>query len=516
MAIYGPSGQEFKSKQRWPTFASIGSTGLREWQGWLGEEWDPQLRGQQGRKVIREMADNHPIIGGVLLSIEMMCRQVGYTVKPGTDDPQGEEAAQLIEESLHDMEVTFEDKVGEIISGMLPYGFEPHEKNFKLRDGNNSKYKDGKVGWEDWPIRGQETVRNWQWSDDNRRLLGLWQQGPPDNQLHFIPMEKMLLFRTSARKGNPEGHMLLRNAYVPYRFQKQIQLIEAIGIERDMAGLPFARIPASIINSTNAEDVATYQAWQKVVTNMRRNEQDGLVLPSDRDDKGNLLYEVGLLNSGGQRQFDTDKIIARYDERIAISMLAGFILLGMENVGSHALGQTMSQLFTTSLGAFLASIVSVINDAAIPQLLALNGMPTDEPPTLEHGRIERMDFQAVAQALQLISAQNQRGAGIQLDTRLDGNLAKWFMEVLGAPEPPDPADLGLQVSAPASGQDNIQQLQSPPEELPVNTPRQPEPVKASEPTPEQEIAIGTEAFNAELSALIDGHRKKATAGQNGG
>ncbi len=406
------------------------------------EEWDPQLRGLQGKKTIREMSDNHPIITGILFAIEMMCRQVGYSMEPGSDDAQGEKAATFVDDSLHDMTDTFEDKVGEIMSGVLPYGWQLHETNFKKRDGVNSQFSDGKVGWDDWQIRGQETLRRWEFNPKNQKLLGMHQIGPPDWEEHFIPMSKALLFRTTAKKGNPEGKSILRGAYVSFKFQKQIQLIESIGIERDLAGLPYAKIPASIINSTSLDDMATYDAWKQVITNLRRNEQDGLVYASDTDEKGNPLYEVGLMTTGGTRQYDSDQIISRYDQRIAISMLAGFILLGMDGVGSNALGLSMADLFTTALSAFLGSMVEVINNSAIPRLLALNGFPPEDPPKLVHGRIGREDKVALAQSLSALSVANQRGAGIELDGRMDGPLAKALMEILGLPEPPDPKEIG--------------------------------------------------------------------------
>jgi hypothetical protein len=56
------------------------------------------------------------------------------------------------------------------------------------------------------------------------------------------------------------------------------------------------------------------------------DEQAGVFLPP-----GWTLELLSIGNS--RRQFDMDKIINRYDKRIAITMLAQFIMLGIDRVG---------------------------------------------------------------------------------------------------------------------------------------------------------------------------------------
>ncbi|WP_155274431.1 hypothetical protein [Piscirickettsia salmonis] len=45
------------------------------------------------------------------------------------------------------------------------------------------------------------------------------------------------MFRTTSRKGNPEGRSILRNAYQPWYYKKNLESIESIGIERNLVGL---------------------------------------------------------------------------------------------------------------------------------------------------------------------------------------------------------------------------------------------------------------------------------------
>ena len=121
----------------------------------------------------------------------------------------------------------------------------------------------------------------------------------------------------------------------------------------------------------------------------------GLIFPLARDDKGALLYEFKLMTTGGRRQFDTTKIIDRYDRRIASTMLADFILLGQEGrTGSFALAESKTALFAVAIGAFLDAISAVFNRFAIPRLLELNTFGAEGGnPTLEHGDIESIDIE---------------------------------------------------------------------------------------------------------------------------
>ena len=82
-----------------------------------------------------------------------------------------------------------------------------------------------------------------------------------------------------------------------------------------------AIVPPEVMAQATAEDREMFARIEKIVTNIRRDEQEGIIFPSLRDDQGNLLYELKLLSSGGSRQFDTDKIISRYDSRMAMCAL---------------------------------------------------------------------------------------------------------------------------------------------------------------------------------------------------
>lgn len=389
----------------------FGATGLERYAGEIYEEILPELRGRRGRRLIRQMIDNDATIGSLLFAIEMLVRQVTWDVMPATDSSEDVEAADFIKSALfEDMSHSWSDTLAEILS-FLPWGWAYFELVYKVRQGpetsdsrKRSKFTDGRIGWRKWAIRSQESLDRWEF-DESGGVKAMCQQPAPDFTFRTIPIEKALLFRTTSRKGNPEGFPIIRRAYSSWYFKTNIQRIEGVGIERDLAGLPVAYVPPELLSSTATTDQqAVLAEVKKIVTNIRRDEQEGVIFPLIYDQAGKEMYRLELMSSGGSRQFDTDKVIARYDQRILMSVLADFLLLGSEKVGSFALSSNKTSLFSVALGAWLDSICDVVNRFAIPRLLKLNAMPAASAPKLTHGDVEDFSLEELANYVSTLSS----------------------------------------------------------------------------------------------------------------
>ena len=375
----------------------LGRIGQKRYGGFFYEEFLRELQGRKGVEVYREMADNDDVIGAILFAIEMLIRQATWSVQPGGPEKIDQEAADFVESCMDDMQDTWADTISEILS-FLTYGWSFHEIVYKRRCGKNSdsrlnsKYDDKLIGWAKLPIRAQETLYQWEY-DDQDNLIGMTQQPPPDYGLLTIPIEKALLFRTKSRKNNPEGRSVLRNAYRSWYFKRRIQEIEGIGIERDLAGFPVLTAPEGMnIWDTDDPDMQAIRAGMDgIVKNVRRDSMEGLSLP--------FGWTFQLLSTGGRRQFDTNAIIERYDTRMAMTVLADFIFLGHQSVGSFALSDNKTELFAMAIGAYLDIICEVFNNQAIPRLINMNGehfSGITDYPTLEHGDIEDEDIEKLA------------------------------------------------------------------------------------------------------------------------
>lgn len=372
----------------------LGRIGQNRYGGRVFEEFLPELRGLKGIQVYSEMESNDDVVGAILFAMEMLVRQVDWTVDPAGDSAKDKEAAEFVKSCMNDMQVTWIDTISEILS-FLTYGWSYHEIVYKRRMGNTkdprtkSKYTDGLIGWMKLPIRAQETLYQWEY-DENDNLLGMTQMPPPSFGFYTIPINKALHFRTKSRKDNPEGRSILRNAYRSWYFKRRIQEIEGIGIERDLAGLPVIYTPEGldIWDVDNVEAVFLRYQLEMMVRNIRRDAMEGVVLPSG--------YKLELLSSGGTRQFDTNAIINRYDTRIAMTVLADFIFLGHESTGSWSLSSNKTDMFALACGAFLDIICETFNSQGIPALIDINGdhfSGITDYPKMNHGDIEDADIQ---------------------------------------------------------------------------------------------------------------------------
>lgn len=429
-------GDQFGGDKKMFSMEELGSTGLERYSGFIDEEFLPQLKGERGIRTFKEMRDNDPVVGAVLFAIDMLIRGVDWRVEPAGEDQADLDAADFLESCLEDMSMSWQETISEILS-FLVFGWSFHEIVYKRRLGDSrdptkrSRFNDGRIGWRKIPIRSQDSLWEWQF-DETGGVQGMIQQPPPLFRQVFIPIEKALLFRTTSQKGNPEGRSVLRNAFRPWYFKKHIEEIEGIGIERDLAGLPVAWVPPELLSrNANAEDRALLNEIKKIVRNVRRDEQEGVIFPLMYDpESNNKLYDFTLMSSGGSRQFDTDKIIGRYDQRIAMTVLADFILLGHSNVGSFALSSNKTNLFATAIGAWLQSIAGIFNRHAIPRLFQINGFQVEQLPKLVHEDIETPDLKELGEYISKL-------AGVGLPLFPDDNLENKLREYAGLPPKPD-------------------------------------------------------------------------------
>lgn len=400
-------------------FKELGVSGLQRFGGQLADEFLRELQGDRGRKNMREFAENDPIAGAILFAVRMLAEGVTWTIEPGAQDALHQQQAEFIRGALfEDMSSSWRETLGEILS-FLAYGWAYHEVVYKRRGGDvvdptmRSKFTDGLIGWRKWPLRAQETLDEWVF-DENGGIQGLFQDPGMSGTTggrRFIPIQKALLFRAASDKNNPEGRSILRNGWTSYYFGKRIQITLGIGIERDLAGYPMFQVKTpdpsknimvpDIFNPNDTDAKNSLDEFKKIIKSIRRDEQEGMVLP--------WWIDFKLVTAAGERQFDLDKVLARFDRLKAMTVLADFIFIGHEAVGSKALVSSRLGLFSHALAGFLFRVKDVVNRFAIPALLRLNGMPTDAPPHLEHGPVSEVDLADLGDYISKLS-----GAGLPL------------------------------------------------------------------------------------------------------
>jgi hypothetical protein len=399
----------------------IGVSGLKEYGGYLDEEFYRKLKGKRGQLLYREMADNSSTIGAIRYIIKALVRQVEFRVDPAQEgNAAAIEQASFVESCLSDMSITFEDTISEVLS-FLDYGWSFFEIIYKLRKGatddptTRSRYEDGKVGWRKLALRSQDTLDHWEFDDDGG-LRGLWQFDDRQGLL-YIPIEKALLFRTETTKDNPEGRSIFRNAVVDYFFLKRICEIEALGIERDMTGMITMEVPIELLmKSASAEQKHVRETLEKMLSELKRDEREFALVPSEVDRNGQSTgYKLKLLSSGGSRQIDTNGVKLYYKQNILQSVVAQFLQLGMNSVGSFALASSQTDLFAVALINYIDTICAVLNRFGVARLMTLNGVPTELWPEVVHGDIETPPLAEIGNYISALAAAGQlpEDAGIK-------------------------------------------------------------------------------------------------------
>jgi hypothetical protein len=387
------------------------------------DEFLPELRGSKAIRKYREMRDNDATIGAVMYSVEQILRDVELTVKPVDDTPAAKVEADFVASVLDDMDHTLDDHVAEALS-YLSYGFGWFEVIYKRRvgptersDKKHSKYTDGRLGVKKIASRAPWTINKFDVNQKTGEVLGIEQSVGLMNGRNYIPLNKSIYYRTTSLNGDPSGRSILRNAYTSYEYLNNLQSIEAIAVERELAGIPVARIPAEYLSG----DASVAQAGfvhdlQQILRDVKFNEQGYIVLPSDTyPDKDGApsstrLVDIELMASNGKRNIDINPIVSRYQHDIARSVLSEFLLLGTSG-GSYALSKSKTDLFLRALESYIQAIVDVLNKQLVERLWQLNGLNYSLMPTIVAGDVAPHDLREVSSFLR-----NLNGAGIDVSS----------------------------------------------------------------------------------------------------
>ena len=358
-------------------------------------------------------------MGGALFAFESLFRRVKWTEAPAPrpDGPKGAwtEArarywATFLNQCREDMSHTWPGLIAEVLT-MMPFGWAYFEVVWKYRRGPDqkdaryrSRHSDNLIGWRKISLRPQNTLSRWVFDGDGG-IQGLYQSTGTGEVL--IPIERALHFRTTEAGNSPEGRSLLRNARRAYYFAKRLEEFEAIGIERNLNGVPLIEVPAAML-SADATDSDRRAVGMMVEQGkaLRRDEQAVVVMPSstyietvwdaktetNRPVELNTGYKFSLLGAPGSTPVDVNPTITRYKRDISVTMLASFLMLGIDGKGSLALSTDLTDLFELAGTGILDGVVATFNRFAVARLMQLNGVPPELWPALEHSGLSDAAF----------------------------------------------------------------------------------------------------------------------------
>lgn len=353
----------------------LGDSGTKMLGGFITQEYNGTLRGQNGIKVYDEMRQSDGTVRAAMLVTTLPIRRAIYMIKPGTQDEQGKQIAEFVENALFEwLDLTWDDVIRQALL-MVPFGVMVFEKVYGVKEVKGKKY----IVLSKLAPRLPVSIQSWELTDKTFGVQQVLQAGG----VAEIPGSKLVIFVNEREGNNWWGTSMLRATYKHWFFKDTFYKIDAIAFERQGLGIPKITMPASY---TVSDEAKAKQAMQ----NLRANENAYLLLPQG--------YEAEFMNMGASSVRDPEKSIQHHDRQIVKSVLAQFLELGASKVGSNALSQDHTELFLKSLEAIADTIVSEINKNVIKELVDLNFNNVEEYPKLDYSGITKVDVEKLAKA----------------------------------------------------------------------------------------------------------------------
>lgn len=327
----------------------IGTTGLKNFAGRISEDELAIFRSwSKEAQIYLEMRDD-VIIGTLLDAVKLPLLAAEFVVDSASESAPDQRAKEFIEDNIANMHhQTWRSHVEDMLE-TLEFGFAVGEIVLEKRH-------DGRMWIRNIESRGQETLDKWIF-DNKDNLISFQQRDPVRGSIATIPISKMVHMTMRGRKGNPQGRSILRWLWWPYRFRRDMENLEGIGVERDIGGMPVATMGEA---SYDPDDLTKLD---DALAGMRMDERMFLRLPS-----GVKVEPYG----GGSKSYNIGEIIERKKKEILMRLFAQFLMLGMESVGSQALVQGSQDFFTLGEIAIQQVMLESWNQQLIPYLLRHN------------------------------------------------------------------------------------------------------------------------------------------------
>ena len=394
----------------------LGSLGIRHFGGVTQDELKAELNWPRSINTFRDMS-YHSAVNAPLTLFENIISKATWTYKPPEDATEEEkEQAKIINQMMQDMEQPWSEFIRDVLSSNV-FGFSVHEKVFRKRlKANGSLYDDGIIGWKKLPIRVQESISKFIFSEDGNEIIGVQQNLSAINDIYNrfskrsnlinIPRSKFLLFRTGKHRGDPFGKSPLRDAYLAWRFLSALEELEATGVAKDLNGLPVLYLPAQYLATDAPPEVQAIRLYyENVMRNLQMNEQSAVILPQMIEPESRTqMFKLDLLSVDGKKNFDISKIKEYYKTLIFVSLFADILIQGTTSTGSFALGTIKNSLSGAYAERLISSIAEVLQNDLIKMTYQLNGWDESRMGKFDFDGIEPADLDTFSSAIMRMGA----------------------------------------------------------------------------------------------------------------
>ena len=395
--------------------SEMGYSGMSIFSGITQDEMYRELTFPNSLKTYKKMS-YHTSINSCLNLYDNLISKVTWRVVPPPNATEKEkQEAEFVNQCLHDMQTPLRRVVKDALSSNI-YGFSVLEKVFYRRTtSNGSLYNDGKIGIKKIAHRNQESIKNFVFSADGNDVIGVKQSLAGANGNRYtqaktdvvIPRNKFILVTAGRNREDPYGVSPLRDAWLSYTYLVLTEEAEATGLQKDLAGTPLLRIPATYLSAdASPEQKQLYEGFKNIVRNIQVNNQSGLILPSDQSQETkSYLFDFELIPSQGNgKTFATDKIKQYFQNQIYTSLGADVLLLGQSSTGSFSLASVKNTMTGAKVESILDGIVESFNQDLIRHIYELNGMDATRMCSLDYENLHTPDLDIISRFGQRLAA----------------------------------------------------------------------------------------------------------------
>ena len=209
-----------------------------------------------------------------------------------------------------------------------------------------------------------------------------------------IPAEYCAVFCLEREGDNYEGYSLLRNIYRNWWFKDQAYHVMGVGLDRWGVGIPIAQLEEGHGLTSGDQD-----ELRKILEKIRINERAYMVMP----EHVKFSIEPSGGGQGTQSHFGI-QWIDHNDAQIAKNVLASFLTMGRDPVGTLGFGSRLTDMFISSLNGIAKGINGDIKRQLVKPLCDFNfDMSNREYPEPVCLDLEQVDTDALIDTLQKLT-----------------------------------------------------------------------------------------------------------------
>jgi phage gp29-like protein len=375
-------------------------------------EYNPKLQGQAFWRTVEQMRNNSRILAlEYLLTLPIISTH--WEVRPAPNSATSQEASDALNHNL--FETAHKDLYELLRLGTLArfYGVRFLEPTWQITNSTAliADYIDIH------PL----TIYKLNF-DPRGNLISITQRVQTENARTpaetEIPTDRLIRFTWREEGGNPLGYSDLRSLYPDWYRLEFLYTVLQIAAERAGIGAWQAKIPRDLWDNDQFRN-----ALADTVRRIRTHESGAIVIPQD--------VSLEVLTAIDKQGVDgIIKMIEHYETNLAAGVLANILQVGMRDIGTQALAETLFEMFLYQLNQTCRWLTHTINRQLITRWLAYN---YPQLPPNEHPKLHFTDLRLLLKREAVLNAiaQAANAALITADT----NLEDYIRDILSLPPP---------------------------------------------------------------------------------